>query len=132
MKKRQWNKVYWFVDIHETILKPNWDADNVPHEWYPHAKEVLQIISKRKDICLILYTCSYENEIMDYLKFFMDNDIHFHYVNRNPEAENTRYGRFEEKPYMNVLLDDKAGFEAEVDEQDINDWYRIEEILTNY
>jgi hypothetical protein len=132
MEKKGWDKVYWAVDIHETILKPNWDASKeLPHEWYPHAKEVLQEISKRDDIILILYTCSYGHEIEQYLKFFKDNGVIFKYVNNNPDVKNTRYGNFESKFYFNVLLDDKCGFEGDsVD--GFNDWFRISEILKKY
>ena len=128
MKERGWDKIFIFIDIHETILKPNWDADNVPKEFYPFAKEVLQRMSKRKDMCLVLYTCSYEPEIQEYLRFFKSHDIIFSYVNENPEAKNTRYGSFDKKPYMNVLLEDKAGFDA-VGENGINDWCKINEVL---
>lgn len=135
MEKKGWNKVYWAIDVHETILKPNWDAmatSGIPHEWYPNAKEVLQEISNRGDITLILYTCSYDNEIVEYIKFFKENKINFECVNCNPEVKNTRYGKFDTKFYFNVLLDDKSGFEGELDENKINDWIRIREVLKKY
>jgi hypothetical protein len=39
---------------------------------------------------------------------------------------NTRGGYFEDKPYMNVLLDDKAGFCPEFD------WFMIDYVLNKY
>ncbi len=135
MKTKGWNKVYWAVDIHETVLKPNWDAmatSGIPHDWYPGAKEVLQEVSKRDDISLILYTCSYDDEIVNYLKFFEESGIKFICVNSNPEVKNTRYGKFDVKFYYNVMLDDKSGFEGDVDDSGINDWGRIQEVLKKY
>ena len=42
------------------------------------------------------------------------------------EAENTKHGYFEDKPYMNILLEDKAGFDSETD------WYIINDIIDNH
>jgi len=67
-----------------------------------------------------LYTCSYPKEIQRYLEFFDVNGINFDYANKNPDAKNTKYGYYEDKPYYNVLFEDKAGFDAE------NDWLLIE------
>src|SRR5690606_24304380 len=92
-------------------------------DFYPLAKEVLVELSNRKDIMLGLYTCSYPREIELYMEFFKSKGINFDMVNRNVDIENTSYGYFNEKPYMNVLLEDKAGFKAEYD------WYIIKYIL---
>lgn len=32
------------------------------------------------------------------------------FVNKNPEVVTNGYGDYSDKPYMNVILDDKAGF----------------------
>ena len=58
-EKRGWDKTYWFFDIHSTILKPNYQYGNIPKEFYPHAKEAMQLISKLDDVCMVLYTCAY-------------------------------------------------------------------------
>jgi hypothetical protein len=118
VKKRNWDQVYFYFDIHETILYP--DYNNVDTlKFYEHAKEVLQYLSARKDITIALYTCSYPKEIERYIEFFKSHGIDFKYVNRNPDAKNTLYGFYEDKPYFNVLFEDKAGFDAE------NDWLEI-------
>ncbi len=114
-EKRNWEKTYWAVDIHGTMILPNYQAGNIPKQFYPFAKEALQEISKQKDICLILYTCSHPHEIVEYLAYFNSLDIHFQYVNKNPEAENTDYGNYTDKLYFNVLFEDKAGFNPETD-----------------
>lgn len=120
---RNWDTIYWAVDVHDTCIVANYKAGEIPTEFFPHAKEVLQMISERKDCCLILYTCSYPKEIEKYLEFFKSHNINFKYVNKNPEAENTAFGHFEVKFYFNILLEDKAGFDAE------EDWIKIKEVL---
>ena len=124
---RDWNKTYWFVDVHGTILKPNYQYGNTPSDFYPLAKETLQLISKLPDICMILYTCSHPHEINEYLELFEENDIHFQYVNENPEVPTDKngYGNYDKKPYMNVLLEDKSGFDPD------NDWGLIYNLLLN-
>ncbi len=124
---RDWNKTYWFVDVHGTILKPNYQYGNTPSDFYPLAKETLQLISKLPDICMILYTCSHPHEINEYLELFEENDIHFQYVNENPEVPTDKngYGNYDKKPYMNVLLEDKSGFDPD------NDWELIYMLLLN-
>lgn len=47
------------------------------------------------------------------------DDIIFNGFNENLEAENTIYGDYSKKPYFNILLEDKAGFEPEKDWLDI-------------
>ncbi len=121
---RNWEHFYVFVDIHATILYP--DYNGLAKKYYPYAKEVLKKLSSDKRIKLGLYTCSYQNEIDDYLKMFEEDGIHFQYINKNSDVKNTRGGNFEDKPYMNVLLDDKAGFVAEYD------WFMIDWVLNKY
>jgi hypothetical protein len=129
MKTRGWDKIFVFVDIHETMLKPNWNADTTPHEWFPYAEEVMREMSDRKDMCLILYTCSTYADVEKYLAFFEQHGVVFEHVNCNPQAASTDYACFDDKPYFNVMLDDKAGFEASLDENGVNDWLRIKEVL---
>jgi len=113
-EKKGWNYFYVFVDIHGTIVHPNYE-EHVPKDFYKDAKEVLQMISERKDMKVALYTCSHKDQIEQYLKFFRENGIIFDFINHNPEVTNLKYGNFDSKPYMNVLLEDKAGFDPEID-----------------
>jgi hypothetical protein len=126
---RKWDKTYWAFDIHETIIIPNYKADHIPKTFYPNAKKVLQQISKRKDITMMLYTCSHPHEIEEYQKYFAENDIIFTYVNENPEVvtgKSTDYGNYDKKPYFNVLFENKAGFDA------MQDWFIVEKLLKQY
>lgn len=106
-----WDKTYWGIDIHETMMVPNYDGDRIPTKWYPFAKDAMTILSKRKDVCLFLYTCSHPGEIGKYLDFFKKAGIDFEYANENPEVPNDAYGFYRNKPYWNVLFEDKAGFD---------------------
>lgn len=114
-KAKGWAKTYWAFDIHGTILKPNYKTNEISTEFYPYAKEVFQKLNERKDIVKILYTCSYPHEIKQYLEYFAKYDIHFDYINQNPEIADGGYGYYKDKFYFNVLMDDKAGFDGEVD-----------------
>jgi len=116
-EKRGWDKTFWFFDIHGTILKPNYKYGNTPKDFYPYAKETLQFLSKLPDVCMVIYTCSHQHEIEEYLELFKQFDIQFQYVNENPEVltEKDGYGCYDKKPYMNVLFEDKSGFDPESD-----------------
>jgi hypothetical protein len=114
-RKKGWDKLYWLIDLHETVLKPNYKEKEISTEFYPRAKEVLQVLSIRKDIVLILFTCSWPDEIVKYIQFFAEQGINFEYINGNPEVENQGYGYYVDKPYADVLLDDKAGFDWQTD-----------------
>ena len=116
-KKRNWDKVYFSVDIHDTMIVPNYQAGNIPTEWYPNAVECLQEFTKRNDIALILYTCSHPHEIEQYIEYFKKHDIKFDYVNSNPEVltDKQGYGNYEQKFYVNAVLDDKGGFNPKTD-----------------
>jgi hypothetical protein len=120
MRQRGWDKIYVFLDIHETMLYPDYNNQD-PLKFYEHAEEVLQYLSTRKDISLGLLTCSYPDEIKRYLKFFSEHNINFVHVNKNLEVKNTRYGYYEDKPYFNVFFEDKAGFDAH------NDWILLKQ-----
>lgn len=127
--ERNWSQLYWAVDVHDTCVKANYQAGNIPKEFFPGAKEALRRITNRSDCTLILYTCSHPHEIEEYLKFFESHGIKFKFVNKNPEAVNTAFGFFEHKFYFNFLLDDKAGFDAHADWATIHT--ALDEIETN-
>ena len=114
MKQENWEKIYVLVDIHDTIFKACY-YNTETYDWFPYAKETLLLMTKMKDISLILWTSSYQNKIADYIKKLKSMDICFDMVNANFEVTNTKLSCFDEKPYFNVGIDDKFGFEAETD-----------------
>lgn len=123
-KERGWTEQYYFFDIHETILYPDYNNQE-EYKFYPYAKKVLQYLSKQKEIVMCLYTCSYPEEIIKYMEFFELNHIKFSMVNENIEVKNTKYGFYEDKPYFNVLFEDKSGFDAEVDWIKLAGYYKL-------
>lgn len=125
-KNPDWEFTYWAFDVHGTIIKPNYDNSSIPKELYPHAKEVLKMLSNRDDIVMYMYTCSHPHEQAEYIRYFDSMGIDFKWVNENPDVptNNNGYGYYEDKPYFNVLLDDKSGFDPEEDWVDIKDYFR--------
>lgn len=128
MQKRGWNKVYFYFDIHETILYPDYNNTD-PLKFYPFAKEVLQHLSQRDDVAIGLYTCSYPEQICRYLEFFESHNIRFEFANKNPDVKNTTYGYYQDKPYFNVLFEDKAGFDAENDWIIVSEYFKLKDNL---
>jgi hypothetical protein len=122
--ERGWDKVFYFFDIHETILYPDYNNED-DLVFYPYALPVLQHLSKQDNICMCLFTCSYPKEIQRYIEFFKSHNINFEMVNRNIEVKNNAYGYYEQKPYFNVLFEDKAGFDAEEDWKDLTIYYNV-------
>ena len=123
--EKQCEKTYWAIDLHETVIRPNWSETTIPTTFYPMAKESLQLISDRKDIVMIMYTCSHPHEIVQYSEYFASHGIHFDFVNENPEVPNSGFGYYDQKPYFNVLFEDKAGFDAE------EDWFEVYKYLNS-
>lgn len=112
--ERGHEKVFVLVDLHETCLLPNYEG--LATEYYPLAKEVLQAMSKFEGICLIMWTCSTEEDRAKYDEMFRKDDVIFEHINENPEvAGKVKWGDFDTKMYANVGLDDKFGFSPEED-----------------
>ena len=72
-----------------------------------------------------MFTCSYPQEIQKYVKLFKELNIEFDFINKNPEPNNTSYGYYEDKPYFNVLFEDKAGFDPETDWELVAKYFNI-------
>ncbi len=125
MIRKNYQEIYVFVDIHSTVSYPSYkDADHSVN-YYPLAKEALQLLSTKKDVILIMYSCTPMEVCTKQSKVFAEDDIFFKYINDNPEvtSADSTYGCYEHKPFFNVLLDDKAGFDPAVDWQEIIDFY---------
>lgn len=122
-KLKNYDKLYGLFDIHETILVPDYD-NKQPSQFYPYAKEALQLISKHPMLVNIIYTCSHSHEIERYQKFFKENEINFHYVNENPEISDDYLGNFTTKMYASFGLDDKFGFDALTEWEEIYNYFK--------
>jgi len=128
-RDRDWSNLYIFVDLHDTICPADYSKE-VPTELFPGAEKTLNYLSSRADIKLILWTCSSSPQIRHTEAWLFSLGIRFNYTNINPEVKNTKYGDFQDKPYMNVILDDKAGFEAEIDWPRVYEEFVREPLLT--
>lgn len=126
--EKEWYESYWAIDVHRTIIKPSYDLDDKTFEYYPYAKETLQLLTKRKDIILILWTSSYQADIDFYNEKLLLDGIVFNNINENPDisSNNGNFGFYDKKFYFNILFDDKAGFDAN------NDWKPIYDLLIEY
>ena len=128
MAEKEWDTVYVLVDLHGTIFRPCYKEEET-YEFYPWARDVLQLLSAERSVKLILWTSTDRTYIHDYLNVLEYNNIHIDYVNRNPEVERSeddpKQSSFTEKLYYNVGIDDKFGFDPE------NDWAELYEFFMN-
>ena len=111
-EQRHWYETYWAIDVHGTITIPDYRKVIKSVEYYPYAKETLQLMSNREDMILIMTTSSYPDEVEVYNGQFIKDGILFKYINENPEISSDRgsFGYYIHKYYFNVLIEDKAGF----------------------
>lgn len=120
--QRDWDTLYIALDIHGTVIKPNWDG--IATEFYPDAIEGLKEICKDPIFKIIIWTCSKEEDRLEYGRMLEEAGIPIYAINSNPETDNVlNWGDYSKKIYCNILLDDKAGFDPETD------WRRIIEYL---
>jgi len=119
---RNWEKLFICVDLHDTIIqgKHSLNKDNI--EYLPNAIKVLQNLSKRKDIVLILWSSSHIVTVAKALDKLEKQGVYFKYVNNNPECPSNEMCDFSKKFYINIIFDDKAGFEKD-------DWFLVEKEL---
>lgn len=128
MQRKGWTpRLYVFVDIHSTVSKPTYEPNCTKILFYPFAKEALQMLSEREDIVLIYYSCTPIEQCKKQVELYKAHGIIFDYINENPEITNsdTTYGCYLYKPYFNILLDDKAGFDPTEDWEIIINYYKV-------
>ena len=123
--EKQWEKIYVLVDIHDTIVRACYQREET-YDYYPYAREALQLMTVRDDICLILWSGSYAETLRRYCDHFAAEGIRFDYANGNPEVMNTSFQDFQAKLYFNVGIDDKFGFEPETD------WPKVIEVISRF
>ncbi len=126
-EEKNWDYIYILIDVHGTIFKPSY-LNEEKYEFYPYAKEALQLLSKDPNIKLILWTSSTNQAALDYGVVFNRNKIYFDYLNCNPEIERQPTDPetldLSSKYYFNVGIDDKFGFEPETDWKTIYEYLR--------
>ena len=112
-KIKGWDRIFVLLDAHGTII-PSGEHESISFI-SKDAKQVLRWMSKRPEIRLILWTSSYMWEYNRICKWLESHGIHIDYVNENPEAKDTERACFSRKPYYNICIDDRSGFEPETD-----------------
>lgn len=61
-KEKNWEKIYVVVDIHDTILRACYENEET-YSYYPYAREALQLMTNRDDICMILWSGCYDEQM---------------------------------------------------------------------
>lgn len=125
-KERGYDYLYWCVDIHGVILSPTYKRDNAGACYHEIGIEALQLISADPINKIILWSSSYAEPMQDILKYLNNRGVRVEFVNENPECPSTVLCDFSKKFYVDIILDDKAGFEPN------DDWEIIYHFLLNY
>jgi hypothetical protein len=120
---RNWDKVYFAIDIHGTILKPEYNG--MAQEFYDDAIDTLKYMRTLPEIVIILWSSCKAEDYQNYIDLFNSHGIRVDYFNENPECADTKVGAFDKKFYFSVLLDDKAGFDP------YKDWTAVRIALSN-
>jgi hypothetical protein len=114
MIERNWDTVYWAVDLHGVCMKSNYETGK--HEFiHQKAIDTLKLISSRPESKIILWSSVHESEKMPIMNLFAEHGIKVFGFNHNSREADTETGSFKEKFYFSVLLDDKAGFDPYCD-----------------
>jgi len=125
--EKEWDKIYWAIDLHDTCFESNYMSGKYKLI-NDDVIKTLKLIQSCQESILIMWTSAHHEEWPSLWNFFNSNGIQFNYFNFNPEIGNTETGCFEEKFYFNILLDDKAGFDPEIDWKLIKNWLENERI----
>jgi len=122
--KRKHPFLFWAIDVHDTIIKSTYDDSRI-YKFLPYAIRALQMISADPEMKIILYSCSYQDQMNDLIDHLKTKAIQVDYVNENPECGNSQLADFSKKFYFDILIDDKAGF-------DRDDWCFIYHYLKGF
>lgn len=123
LKERNWDTVYWAIDLHGVCLESNYE--NGGYKFVnQQAIDTLKYISSLPESRIILWSSAHAHEQGAIMNFFSRNGIDVDYFNENPEVANTKTGAFNQKFYFSILLDDKAGFDPIVDWATVYYWTR--------
>lgn len=120
---RGWDYIYWCIDIHDVVFTGLYDNGQKLDWVNPTCPAILRWLTEREDHKLIMWTCSHQSEIDKYKQKLAAHGIRFDFINENPDCPSDELCDFSKKLYYNIMLEDKAGFEA-------GDWVDIGVILS--
>lgn len=118
MLRKNYNKIYWAIDLHGTCLKSTYDSTEF-ELINEYVIPTLKLIQARPESVLVMWSSGYTEDLARAIMFFIDHKVYFKYINMNPEVFNTRTGCFEKKFYFSIGIDDKFGFNPSTDWQHI-------------
>lgn len=108
--ERNWDRVYWALDLHGTCLVSNYQGGT--YEWIsPECRDALKALSGFPETNLILWSSLHQRDKIGVSRFFDAEQVAFVDINANPYERNTSTGCFDQKFYMSIIVDDKAGFD---------------------
>lgn len=126
MKEKNWDYIYVMVDVHGTIFKPCYKNEE-NFEEYPFARKALHLMSENPKIKIILWSSTRRAVMNDYF-LALTPDVYVDFINGNDDVTVTKDDvdsmDFSMKPYFNVGIDDKFGFEPETDWEEIYNWLK--------
>lgn len=131
IRTHKWKRIYLAIDLHGTILRPNYNPTEICTEFYDSAIQILQYLTKNNKFCLILWSSTSNELLQQYEEYFNKYDIKFDFINENREikTQEGHYGSYEDKFYFDLLLDDKANFDPNTWDSMLPIFQRLEEIM---
>jgi hypothetical protein len=130
MKERNWDTIYWAIDLHGVCFKSTYETST--YEWInDNVVPSLLEITSHPENKIILWSGVHDFEKPEIIKFFELEGIHVDFFNCNPLEDNTLSGNFAEKFYFNILLDDKAGFDPDIDWDIIRNYWKTAQGATD-
>ena len=96
--ERNWTKLYWCIDLHDTIITGKYNKFNEGATIFPYAKETLDFLYNSNDNVITLWTSSYYGAMIDITNRF---GLKFHHFNVNPGCPSTDLCDFKRKLYFN-------------------------------
>ena len=82
---KKYPKIYIAVDLHDTVIPANY-KNGVFEKPYEGAVKALSFLSQLEDVCLILFTSSYPENVPGIYEEMEKYGIFFDYFNENPES----------------------------------------------
>lgn len=124
MEEKNWDCIYVMVDVHGTIFKPCY-KNKEKFDEYPFARKALHLMSENQKIKIILWSSTRRSVMNDYF-LALTPEVYVDFINGNDDVTVTKDDAdtmdFSVKPYFNVGIDDKFGFEPEKDWKEIYEW----------